>query len=147
MATMIQGLTQSGAMPVLERMIQFTAARHKVLTHNIANLSTPYFRPRELSPAMFQASLAEAVERRRRHPGAVSGPLEMRDTAQLRFHEDGMEIRPGFRDQNILFHDRNNRDLERIMQDLAENTLAHNAAIELMRSEFQLLRTAISGRV
>ena len=46
-----------------------------------------------------------------------------------------------------MFHDRNNRDLERIMQNLAENTLTHNAAIEMLRHEFELLRTAIRERV
>lgn len=144
---MIQGLTQSGVTPVLQRMIQFTAARHGVLTHNIANLSTPYFKPRDLDPHKFQARLAEAVDRRRRQPGATSGPLEMRNTRQMRFREDGIEIRPEFTHENILFHDRNNRDLERIMQDLAENTLAHNAAVELLKSEFEILRVAISERV
>ena len=143
---MIEGLTRSGAMPVLERMIQFTATRHRLLTHNIANLSTPYFRPRDLDPRQFQARLGEAVDRRRRRPGD-QGPLELRDTPQMRFHKDGIELRPGATNEGILFHDRNNRDLDRIMQDLAENTLAHNAAIELMKSEFDILRTAIAERV
>ncbi len=38
---MIQGMFDGGALPVLSRVIQFTAARHRVLTHDIANLSTP----------------------------------------------------------------------------------------------------------
>lgn len=145
---MIQGLTQSGAMPVLERVIQFTSARHKLLSHNIANLSTPFFKPRDLDPAKFQAHLAEAVDdRRRRGPGLAHGPLPMRSTWQMRFDDEGMELRPDASNENILFHDRNNRDLERIMQDMAENTLAHNAAVEMIKSEFDILRTAISERV
>jgi flagellar basal body rod protein FlgB len=31
------------------------------------------------------------------------------------------------------------------MQDLAENTLAHNAGLELLKSEFNLLEMAIRG--
>jgi len=52
---MIQGIFNSSSMPVVEKMVQFTGARHQVLTHNIANLSTPHFRPRDLDPRAFQA--------------------------------------------------------------------------------------------
>ena len=51
--------------------------------------------------------------------------------------------RDDFADENILFHDLNNRSLERHMQDLAENTMAHNAAIELLKGGFALLENAI----
>jgi flagellar basal-body rod protein FlgB len=134
-------------MPTLERMIQFTSLRHELITHNIANLDTPYFRPRDLEPERFQAQLRDAVERRRRRADPLGGPLELRDNRELRVHEDGLELNPATLDENILFHDRNNRDLERIMQDLAENTLMHNAAIEFLKGEFDLLRTAIRERL
>jgi flagellar basal body rod protein FlgB len=49
--------------------------------------------------------------------------------------------------EGILFHDENNRDLERTMQHLAENTLAHNTAIELIRNQFQMLQVAIRERI
>lgn len=144
---MIHGMFNNGAMPALERLVQFTGARHRVLTDNIANLSTPNFRPRDLDPEDFQASLREALEARRRRPNPVAGPLAMRDTRQLRFHENGIEARPEPMNANILFHDRNNRDLERIMQDLAENTLAHNTGIDLLKNEFDMLRMAIRERI
>lgn len=144
---MIAGLTDGGAIPVLERVAQFTSARHQLLAHNIANLDTPYFKPADLDPAEFQMQLGEAVDRRRRSERPMSGPLRMKDSSNLRFHPNTLEARPGFRNENVMFHDRNNRDLERIMQDVAENTLAHTAAIELLRGEFELLRTAIRERV
>lgn len=144
---MIQGMFDHGATPTLERMLQFTSARHGVLTHNIANLDTPYFRPRDLDPKAFQAQLGEAVERRRRRPDPVAGELPLRDSRAVRFGRDGLDVRPQTVDENILFHDRNNRDLERIMQDLAENTLMHNASVEFLRGEFELLRMAIRERV
>ena len=49
--------------------------------------------------------------------------------------------------ENILFHDQNNRDLERTMQKLAENTLSHNMGIELLKNQFDLLKTAIRERM
>ncbi len=144
---MIQGLTNSGAMPVLQRLVQFTEARHRVLTDNIANLSTPYFKPRDLSPDEFQSALREAIDRRRGTPNPAAGKLELPDTRQMRFHEKGMTVRPDYANDHVLFHDQNNRDLERLMQNLAENTMVNRTGLELLRSEVASLQTAIRERV
>lgn len=142
---MIEGLLNSGSMPTLERMVQFTSQRHAVIAGNIANLSTPFYRPKDLSVEKFQKHLRRAVEERREGAKPRQGELRLNDTREFRFHEGRLDARPEPLDENIMFHDRNNRDLERIMQDLAENTLAHNAGIEMLKSEFNLLRMAIRG--
>lgn len=144
---MIDALVNSGALPVLERLVQFTEARHRVLVHDIANLSTPYFKPADLSVRSFQQALAEAIDRRRAGGDPAAGPLELRDTSQLRFLPDRIQAVAEPLNENILFHDENNRDLERLMQRLAENTLAHRVGIELLRSEIATLQTAIRERV
>lgn len=128
---MIAGLFTNGSMPVLEQLTAFTNARHKALTHNIANLNTPYFEPVDLDPRKFQSELRHALKHRRHGDG-----LRMRRPVEL-----------AERRENILFHDRNNRDLERIMQDLAENTMAHKAAVDLLKNQFDMLETAIRERV
>jgi flagellar basal-body rod protein FlgB len=144
---MIAGLTHSGAIPTLERTVQFTGARHEVLTHNIANLSTPYYKPKDLDPQQFQAQLREAVERRRSTPANEGRPLKMGDSEQLSFEPGGVEAEPQRNNDNVMFHDQNNRNLERQMQALAENQLMHRSAITMLKNEFDLLNTAIRGRV
>ena len=145
---MIEGMFDYGALPVLERLVQFTGTRHKVLADDVANISTPYFKPRDLDPASFQATLQSAIDRRRgRGINPVAGTLELEDTRQLRFQPGRTDVRPEPTNTGILFHDQNNRDLERLMQHLAENTMTHNAGIDLIRNELGLLRLAISGRV
>jgi len=143
----IESMFNTGAMPALERLVQFTAQRHKLIAHNVANLSTPGFRPRELDPAAFQKTLGEAIERRRQTTGGPNGDLTLRDTRQMRFTDDGIEFNAPFADDNILFHDRNNRSLEHQMKSLAENAMMHNAALEMMRNQFQMMETAIRERV
>jgi len=142
---MIEGLFNSGAMPVLERAVQFTGQRHGIIADNIANLSTPHYRPKDLSVEKFQKQLRRAVNDRRATINPRLGELRLTDTREFRFREGRLDARPETLDENIMFHDRNNRDLERIMQDLAENTLAHNAGIEMLKSEFSLLKMAIRG--
>lgn len=144
---MIQGMFDSGSLPVLERMVQFTSSRHKLLAHNIANASTPYFKPKDVDPKAFQATLREAIDRRRATDTPTSGRLPLRDSREMAFHRNRVELRPQQANQGILYHDENNRDMERLMQQVAENTLAHNAGIDMLRNQFQLLRTAIRERV
>lgn len=144
---MIQGLFNTGSMPVLERMVQFTSQRHELIAHNVANLSTPNFRPSDLSVSHFQQALGEAIDQRRSRGGVYRGDLDLRDSSSMRFGKGWIEARAGFSDQNILFHDRNNRSVERLMQNLAENALAHNGAIQMLRNQFTLLETAIRERV
>ncbi len=145
---MISKLFTSGSMQSVERLVEFTGARHKVLTSNIANFETPFYRARDLDPAMFQASLRDALDdRRRSRVSPTDGQLNMRGTRQMRFRETGTEFRPQFADKGIMFHDRTNADVERTMQHLAENTMAHNTGLELLKNQFDLLKTAIRGRV
>jgi flagellar basal-body rod protein FlgB len=144
---MMQGMFDNGSLPVLERMVQFTEARHKVLTHNIANLSTPYFKPKDLNTESFQASLREAIDKRRSTATPSSGQLQFRDTDQVKFEHDRLLGMPTTTNDGVLFHDQNNRDVVRVMQDLAENTLAHNTAIEMIRNQFALMQMAIRERL
>ena len=147
---MINGLFDSGSLPVTEKLVRFTGARHGVITNNIANLSTPNYRPQDLDPKAFQKQLAQAVDDRRarmKRGGAGADELRIKDTRQVKFGPNGMRVNPEPLDENILFHDRNNRDLERTMQNLAENTMIHSAGLELLKSDFEMLKTAIRGRV
>lgn len=144
---MIQGLFDGGALPVLQRLTQFTEARHRVLADNIANLSTPYYKPRDLNVSDFQRTLQHAIDARRSSNNPDSGPVEPTDTRDVWFRPEGIEARPSPTHDNILFHDQNNRDLERTMKDLAENTLTHNLAIQLTRNQFDMLRLAIRERI
>lgn len=145
--SLIHGMFDSGALPAAERLVQFTSRRQQVLADGIAGLSTPYFKPRDLDPKSFQATLGEAIDRRRRTVSPMRGTLEVPNTHQLKFRADSIEARPQQMNENILFHDQNNRNLERLMQRLAENTMAHGLAIELVRNQFDMMRLAIRERI
>lgn len=144
---MIKGMFSYGSMPVLERVVQFTGARQELIAHNVANLSTPYFKPKDLNPVQFQQQLRDALDQRSRKPNPMRRDLELGSTRQVRMRNGQMQFRPEQQNENILFHDQNNRDVERTMQDLVENALAHRTSVELLKSQFDLLRTAIRERV
>ena len=142
-------LANAGAAPVLEQMLKFAGARQRLLAHNLANIDTPNFVPLDVSPRAFQEHLARAARKRAAATGGETGALELTDTDEVTFGQGAgaMTLTPATPSGNILYHDRNNRDLERLMQAVAENQLAFRTASDLLRRQNDLLRSAIAQRV
>jgi flagellar basal-body rod protein FlgB len=143
----IDGVTNSDSLPVLERMLQFAGQRHRIIAHNIANISTPDFRPVDVSVQSFQDQLGEAVDERRARFGSSRGNLHLRSTPEVEVSGDGLSLNPTPIGANLLFHDGNDRDLERTMQSMVENFMTFRFAAEALRSRYDLLNVAIRERV
>ena len=137
---MIEGLTNGDALPVLERLLQFSGARHRVLSHNVVNADTPGFRMLDLSVEQFQQSLREAIDARREAHGAAGGALATEPASS------GAVLEPTELGTGLLYHDRGDRDPERLMQDLVENFYVFRAAADLLRSRIGLIEAAIRER-
>lgn len=135
-------------MPTLEMALRFAGERQKLIAHNVANIATPDFRQVDVSARGFQEMLAEAVGARRERTGGAFGELRWEETAEVRRGVGGrLELRPGTDSPGILAHDRNNRDLERLMQDQVENAAYYRVAVDFLRQQGEQLRLAISQRV
>jgi flagellar basal-body rod protein FlgB len=144
---MIQGLFDNGSMPVLERMLQFTEKRHKVLANNIANFTNPFYKSKDMDPGRFQATLRRAIDDRRSRRGSDSGAVHFRDADGIKFKKDKLEVEVTQLNEGMLAHDHTNVNLEKTMQRLAENTLAYNLTVELVRNQFDTMKMAIRERV
>lgn len=144
----IDQLTNADALPALEKMLQFSARRAKLIQHNIANIATPNFQPKDVDVTAFQAQLDDAIQRRRDRFGGHRGDLDLRESRQVREDRNGtIRLSPEDSGRNVMFHDRNNRDLERLMQDMVENATTFRVASDLLRNHMNLLRSAIAERV
>ena len=142
---MIEGLTNSTELPVLERMLQFTARRHELITDNIANLSTPGYRAKDVSVEGFQTSLGEAIDARR--GDATRSGLDDSTLQEVQIDDRGaMSLAPSAAGDNLLFHDRNDRSVESIMSDLVSNFMTFRTTAELIRNRFDLINAAIAER-
>lgn len=141
---MIDQVTNAGAVPALEALVRFSGQRQRLIAHNIANISTPNYRQRDVSVAGFQKALGEAIEQRRGRSGGMHGELRLRGTREIRQGADGsLTLTPSEGGPGVLFHDRNNRSLEHLMQSLAENAGVFRTASDLLRSQTNLIKTAI----
>ncbi len=61
---MLPSMLNNTTLPVLEQAVNFAQSRHGVLAGNIANIDTPGYKTRDLSPELFQESLKRALEKR-----------------------------------------------------------------------------------
>jgi flagellar basal-body rod protein FlgB len=149
---MLSSLFQSSTIPVLEQVVNFTEARHGVLAGNIANLDTPGYKTRDLSPEAFQEKLKEAIDTRHQPVSPTYNPdslgltsahasqkREAKQLAALRKVEDSTK--------SILRHDGDDVSMEQQINEIVKNQQQHNLAINLMASQFRLLKTAITGQV
>jgi flagellar basal-body rod protein FlgB len=141
---MIEGMFNSSTLPVLEQVVNFSQARHNVLAGNIANLDTPGYRTRDISPDQFRAKLKEAVEQSRRPMSDDStsfGSVFAEDSAKNPFRAVKESL------NSILRHDDANVSIEQQVAELSKNQMQHNMAVSLLSSQFRLLEAAISERV
>ena len=144
---MIDGLTNSESLPVLEKLMQFAARRQDLIANNLANLSTPNFQPTDVSVSDFQEQLRHAVDSRR--SGAIGPATEPQweNSGEVEFANDSVKLNPTPLGENILFHDNNDRSVESLMQDMVENLMAFRTATQLHKSRIDLLNTAIRERM
>lgn len=130
---MFEKLMNQTDSPVLERMLQFTAARHQLIAQNVANISTPGYRQKDLSLEKFQEMLSRRIDQR---DESGRGEVSFDDLdAEMEEPERGM-----------LFHDGANRSVEQLMSDQAKNALMHNFIIELLRKQYSTMELALKDK-
>jgi flagellar basal-body rod protein FlgB len=153
---MLSSLFASTQIPVLEQVVKFSQARHGVLAGNIANLDTPGYHVRDLSPELFQSRLKAAIQAQRT-PAMGSQNLGSQGAALMGLASQGDSGRvtaPNFdaiKDvgsnmKSILRHDDGNVGLDQQITAVAKNQMQHNMAIALLSSQFRLLQAAITER-
>ncbi len=130
----IQRLLNQGNAPLLEQMLKFTDARHRLIAENVVNVSTPNYKQKDLSLDKFQDMLSQRVhEKNESAPGSVGfSDIE----AEIESPKNG-----------ILFHDGNNRSMEQLVTDQAKNAMMHNLVVELLRKQYSALESALKERI
>jgi len=93
--------------------------------------------------------LGDAIDLRRDKNGGAFGALEWKENKEIRRvgRSNDFELNPTTSGGGILHHDRNDRDLERMMQEMVENATAYRVAADLLRSQRNQLQNAIAQRV
>ena len=150
---MLSTLFGTSSVPLLEQVVNFTEARHGVLAGNIANLDTPGYTTRDLSPELFQQKLREAVEASRAPSTTSYGygnyGSNMSQSANSVSRVDRNfaafdQVKDSY--NSILRHDGVDVSMENQVNQMVKNQQEHNMAVGILSNQFRLLRAAISER-
>ena len=149
---MLSSMFQSSTIPLLEQVVNFTEARHGVLAGNIANLDTPGYRTRDLSPELFQQRLQEAINTQHQpiSPTYNSATLGITSPTYVQHQQEHRaEAFQKVADsmKSILRHDEGDVSMEQQINEIVKNQQQHNLAINIMSAQFRLLKAAITERV
>ncbi len=145
MDSWIDRILASRTTRAVELATQFTEQRHRVLSENVANIDTPDYHTQRLDPDAFRQSLREALDASRHDRWQR---VELRRNPQFMHNAHGQlrvdpDVEPA---QNKLFHDGTNARLEQLMTSAAENALHHQLALNLLKSRYNRMMSAIRGR-
>ena len=141
----LSDITGGGAFPMLEKTLAFTESRNRMLAENVANVTTPGYRTKQLSIESFQSALKEASERRT----PADKAFRLASSDEFKVDESGfLRTRPGREPaENLLFQDGTNARIERQMAMLAENAMMNQVAAEILKGYYGGISKAIRGRV
>ncbi len=137
---MLEQIVSNKALDVMQRGMGAANLRQEVISHNIANVNTPYFKK---SNVVFEELLAKE--------------LDLDDTGKMkvvRTHDKHMPV--AFRgramakielDQSSsMRYDKNNVDVDVEMASLAKNSLYFNSLARQVGGQFSQLRNVLSGQ-
>ncbi|RME64645.1 MAG: flagellar basal body rod protein FlgB [Nitrospirae bacterium] len=118
------------AMQVLEKLVNFTLQRHRVLLSNLANSDTPGYRAKDLD---FEALLRQEKLKLLKTDPMHLGPEQMKFSV----HERPLSEAPWL--------DENNVEEEAEMARITENAILYQSALKLLNEKFRIYRS-ILGR-
>jgi flagellar basal-body rod protein FlgB len=130
----IERLLNQGNAPLLERTLEFTAARHKLIAENVVNVDTPGYQQKDMSLEKFQAMLRNRVEARRNAaPGPRPSPTSTASWRTPSAASCSTTATTG--------------SMEQLMSDQAKNALLHNMVVELLKKQYSAMENALRERV
>jgi flagellar basal-body rod protein FlgB len=134
-------------MPLLEQAAAFAERRQDVLAGNIANISTPGYRTRDLPVSEFQDAMRQAIANESRpSTPSLAGPLAAAQTPAKAFFPDELFQAVERPAEAFTFQDGNNRSIESEVLQLTRNSMLQSYAVELMTAQMNLLQAVISER-
>lgn len=137
------GLTISKAHELMDKALDYRAARQDMIAGNIANADTPFYRPKDIR---FEEMLAQKS-------AAIFGdkskilPMARTDGAHLSGTTDQSDLKPTifFRDGHMARNDGNSVDLDVETTEMAKNSMMYNAIVAAKKKGTGIYKSVIDA--
>ncbi len=125
---------------VLQRALDASVLRQKVIAENIANVDTPFYKRKEV---VFEDELKKALnEKEPILKLKVTNPKHIENIGNTKLPDPKVKVV----DDIVFRRDRNNVDIEKELVDLAKNNILYTGLTRFVSTKFSMLRGAIKGR-
>lgn len=130
----VMKLLFSNTISILEKGLDYSSVKQKVISSNIANVDTPNYKAKDVNfSAFFAHEKAKVIEAKRTNIRHIpfqssSGNLSIVNRKNVQYNHNGNSV-----------------DLDKEMADLATNQIYYNALTERINGKFQTLQTVIKG--
>lgn len=123
----------SNTFQVLEKSLDYSSAKQKVISQNIANVDTPYYKSKDVVKNSFQGALQASIEAYRT------------DSRHLNFKTDNSSSTIVTQQNGTYNNNGNSVDMDKEMTDLATNQIYYNALSDRLSGKFSTLQNVIRG--
>ncbi|WML49286.1 flagellar basal body rod protein FlgB [Neobacillus sp. PS3-34] len=119
----------------LERALDYSSLKQKVISQNIANVDTPNYKAKDVS---FKAVLQNELD--------TSFNTYRTDNRHIDFSDSSSSSTGIITQRNVQYnHNGNSVDMDKEMSNLATNQIYYNALIERLNGKFSTLQNVIRG--
>ena len=138
MSNLIKNLViDRSGIPLLKRFLDLSSIRHKLIAGNIANVSTPGYKSRDID---FLGELRKFVGDKEHLMGMVTDPAHI-PIGKSRTSPPEIKINNSKETNGI-----NNVDMDDEIANLAQNQIYYSVGARLLAKKFQALKTAIKSK-
>lgn len=137
---LIENLLFTRTMNMLEKGLDASALRNKVIADNLANVDTPGYKRSEV---LFEEELRKAMGRETGLTGKLTHDRHIPFGSNAEFNVAAKVVRS---EDTSMRNDGNNVDIDREMAALAKNSIMYTALAQELNGEFQKMKMAINGR-
>ena len=128
---------------LISNALDYRAARQDMISSNIANADTPFYRPRDIR---FEDALANKAADLQKKPGD-SLSLAQTDSQHIPLHNEKSDYRPTtfFRDGHMARNDGNSVDLDVETTEMSKNSVMFNALIQANKKSGAIFKSVIEA--
>jgi len=127
----------------LEKALSYRAIRQDLISGNIANADTPYYKPRDID---FESAL---INEANKEFGDNTKKLELARTTSNMMpaleDNDPDKATIFFRDGHLARNDGNSVDLDVESTELSKNSVMYNATIEALKKDASIFRAVLTA--
>lgn len=125
------------------KALDYRAVRQDMISSNIANADTPFYRPRDIR---FEDMLAQE---KAKVLGAGSSKLQMAQTSGAHFalleESSSLRAKTFFRDGHMARNDGNSVDLDVETTEMSKNSVMFNALVNAMKKDSGIYKSVIDA--